>query len=135
MVRFSLFNFIARPALVGASLALAFAVVPARALEPSINWGPVGPHQPILGVVGNKRIVAFYEPNSGNCDVSAVVFDAGENGGGSESARIRLSLHPGEIFNLDAVQGHRIVLTCAPNAGMLTVLNRGELPAREAHLD
>lgn len=135
MVRFSLFSFLAGRALLGASLALAFAAVPARAQEPSVNWGPVTPHQPILGVVGNKRLVAFYEPNSGNCDVTAVVFDAGENGGGSDSARIRLSLHPGEIFNLDAVQGHRIVLTCAPNAGMLTVLNRGELPAREARLD
>jgi len=71
-------------------------------------------------------MIAFYKPNGGTCEVSAVVFDTSPNGGGEQSARVRVRLHPGEIFNLDDVADRSVMLTCGPNAKMLTVLNRGD---------
>ena len=60
------------------------------------------------------------------------MFDASPNGGGRGSVRVRVTLHPGELFNLDGVDGQRVVLTCGPDASLLTVLNRGELLTRSA---
>jgi hypothetical protein len=45
----------------GALLALTVSGTPARADEMFQNLGPVGPHEPILTTVGNKRVIAFYE--------------------------------------------------------------------------
>ncbi|MGH6865978.1 MAG: hypothetical protein ACREDO_07390, partial [Methyloceanibacter sp.] len=106
---------------------LAFAHTPARAEQPASNLGPVGPYEPILAAVGDKRLVAYYVPENGKCTVTAVFFDAASSGGGETSTRLRMALHPGEIFNLDAVSDQRVVLACGLNAGMLTVLNRGEV--------
>lgn len=104
----------------------------ASADEARTNLGPVGPNEPILATVGEKRVIVYYERDDGNCAVSAVVFDASPNGGGRGSVRVRVALHPGEIFNLDGVDGQRVVLTCGPDASLLTVLNRGELLTRSA---
>jgi hypothetical protein len=133
MVRISRFQ---RSALAAAAFAaLGVVSLPAFAEKPHTNWGPVGPGEPILATVGGKRMVAFYEPDGDTCIVTAVMFDAADTGGGPEASRVVIALHPGEIFNVDAVAGHRIALTCAPNAGMLTVLNRGELPTRAARAE
>jgi hypothetical protein len=102
------------------------------------NWaslGPVGPHEPILATVGDKRVIAYYEPNGDMCDVSAVVFDASAAGGGHASTRVRLSLHPGELFHVDAVGDEQVMLTCGPKAAMLMVLNRGELLTKAARVN
>lgn len=96
------------------------------------NFGPVGPHEPILATVGTFRLVAYYEPDNGKCAVSAVVFDATPNGGGKASTRVRLALHPGELFHLDGVKDAQVVLTCGPNAKSLTVLNPGEILTKSA---
>ena len=45
--------------------------LPARADELAQNLGPVGPHEPILTTFGNKRVIAFYEPDQGRCFVNA----------------------------------------------------------------
>ena len=58
-----------------AVLALAAASIPARADELAQNLGPVGPREPILTWVGSKRVIAFYQPDSGNCAVHVVVWD------------------------------------------------------------
>ena len=34
--------------------------------------GPVGPYAPIMSSVGNKRVVAFFVPGDGRCNVQAV---------------------------------------------------------------
>lgn len=117
-----------------ASALTAFAATETASAEDrhSANLGPVGPHEPILATFGDKRMVATYEPNGDSCSVSAVVFDTSPNGGGEASTRVRVDLHPGEIFNLDAVADRRVMLTCGPDASMLTVLNRGELATQEA---
>ena len=54
MVRFSLFSFLLRPAVLGASLALTVAIAPARAERPT-NFGPVGPNEPILAKIGDLK--------------------------------------------------------------------------------
>ena len=105
----------------------------ATAGEPNrANLGPVGPNEPILATFGTARVVAYYEPNGGNCAVSAVVFDTSPNGGGEASTRVRVALHPGEIFHLDSVADQRVMLTSGPDAKMLTVINRGELRTKSA---
>lgn len=101
----------------------------------TVNLGPVGPNQPILATFGGKRLIAYYEPDGDICAVSVVVSDASPAGDGRASSRIRVALHPGELFHLDAVGGEQVVLTCGPNAAMLTVLNRGEVLMRSASIN
>jgi hypothetical protein len=43
--------------------------MPARADELAQNLGPVAPREPILTCVGGKRIIAFYQPDNGDCAV------------------------------------------------------------------
>jgi hypothetical protein len=103
------------------------AASPALAQEPSTNLGPVGPREPILVKMGDKRMIAYYEPNGGNCFVSAVMFDASPSGGGYASTRVRVALHPGELFDVDGAEEQRVVLLCGFNGDKLTVLNRHQL--------
>ena len=51
-------------AVAGALIALTAVGPPARADELTQNLGPVGTHEPILTTVGNKRVIAFYEPTT-----------------------------------------------------------------------
>ena len=111
---------------------LAFTHMASAADQTRANLGPVGPNEPILATVGEKRVIAYYERDDGKCEVSVVVFDASPKGGGRGSMRVRVALHPGELFNLDSVEGQRVVLTCGPNANLLTVLNRGEVLTKSA---
>lgn len=96
------------------------------------NLGPVGPNEPILTTVGESRLVAYYQPDDGKCSVSAVMFTKSPNGGGYKSARVRVALDPGQIFRFDGAKGDRAVLTCGPDAKVLTVLNPGEIRMRSA---
>ena len=107
----------------------------ASAEQPVVNLGPVGAYEPIVATFGDKRVLAYYEPEGGNCAVSAIVFDASPNGGGHASTRVRMSLHPGELFHLDSVEDQNVILTCGPNAAMLMVLNRGELLTQSASVN
>ena len=59
----------------GAFVALTAASLPARADELVQNLGPVGPNEPILTTFGNKRVIAFYEPDNGHCAINVVVWD------------------------------------------------------------
>jgi len=114
--------------------ALAFTDM-ASADQAQVNLGPVGPYQPIVATVGDKRIIAYYAPDGGKCAVSAVVFDTSTVDRGQTPARIRVALHPGELFHLDSVVDQTVVLTCGPNAQMITVLNRGELLTKAARVN
>jgi hypothetical protein len=100
---------------------------PALAEDPSINFGPVGPREPILATIGDKRIIAYYEPSGDNCYVSAVVFDASPSGGGYASTRVRVALHRGELFDVDGTGERRVILLCSFKGDKLTVLNRRQL--------
>ena len=58
-----------------AIVALTAVSTPARADELIQNLGPVGPHEPIITMVGNKRVIAFYVPDNGRCNVQAVIYE------------------------------------------------------------
>ena len=107
----------------------------ALAADDRANLGPVGPHEPILASFGDKRVIAYYEPAGDMCDVSAVVFDASPKGDGHASTRVRVSLHPGELFHLDAVGDDQVMLTCGPKAAMLMVLNRADILTKAASVN
>ena len=55
-----------------AIVALTAVSTPARADELVQHLGPVGPHEPILATFGNKRVIAFYEPGNGRCELQEV---------------------------------------------------------------
>jgi hypothetical protein len=61
------------------------------------SLGPVGPNQTILETFGNKRVIAFYEPDNGRCAVNAVVYDKTDaDTGMTTAARVRVSLNPAQ---------------------------------------
>lgn len=66
---------------------LAAANNPASAAERPTHLGPVGPSEPILATVGNKRLIAFYVPDSGRCSINVVLFDAAPAEAPDSSAR------------------------------------------------
>ena len=85
----------------GAFVTLTAVDLPARADELVQHLGPVGPHEPILTTFGNKRVIAFYEPDNGRCAVNAVVYDkTGAETGMTTAARVRVSLEsaPGSAY-------------------------------------
>ena len=82
----------------GAFVTLTALDLPARADELVQHLGPVGPHEPILTTFGNKRVIAFYEPDNGHCAVNAVVYDKTDaDTGMTTAARVRVSLDPRQI--------------------------------------
>ncbi len=114
------------------ALSLFAATVFAVAGEPRVtNLGPVGPYEPILTNVGESRLLAYYEPDKGKCAVNAVMSRA-EPDGNVDAKRVRVALHPGELFYFDAENNERVVFTCAPDAKAMTVLNKGEVLTRQA---
>jgi hypothetical protein len=114
-------------AAVGALVALTAVNTPASADQPMVNLGPVGPYEPILTTVGGKRIIAFYVPDNGNCVVNAVVWDAAAPETPYPSARIRISLNPGQTFHLDGAQQQSVNLQCGDKAATLALVGFGEL--------
>jgi len=114
----------------------AFAFTPmASAEDAQSNLGPVGPNEPIIATFGDKRLIAYYEPDGDTCNVSAVVFDASPAGRHESPARVRVALHPGDLLFLDGVDERRAILTCAPKAAMLTVINGHELLREAANVN
>jgi hypothetical protein len=107
-----------------ALVALTVSGNPARADELAQNLGPVGPQEPILTTVGNKRVIAFYEPDNGQCAVHAVVFDKTDAYTGmTTAARVRVSLNPGQITSIDSVENKSLTLKCGDDAETLAIVD------------
>jgi len=119
-LRFSLL-----PALL--ALSLTAAAAPALAEAPASNLGPVGPREPILVKFGGQRVVAFFAPERGECAVSAVTWKDGETSAPYASARVRVSLEPGQTLSLDGAQRQSLALLCGANASTLAVVAPAEL--------
>jgi hypothetical protein len=94
--------------------------------------GPVGPHEPILTTVGSKRVIAFYEPDSGHCALNAVVWDNTDADTDMSAVRIRVSLRPGQMVHIDTVEQKSLNLECGDNAEKLAVVDTGEFIAAGA---
>ena len=94
---------------------------PAGAQEPLTRTGPVGPYEPILASVGSKRLIAFFVPDNGRCAVNTVVWDSGAAEAPYSSARMRISLNPGQAFQLDGAKLETVSVQCGDNASTLSV--------------
>jgi len=104
----------------GALVALT-ASTPVRADELAQSLGPVGPYEAILTTVGNKRVLAFYEPDNGHCAVNVVVWDKTDaDTGRTSAARVRVSLNPRQIVHIDSTDNKSINLQCGDDAYTLT---------------
>jgi hypothetical protein len=98
---------------------------PARADELAQNLGPVGPNEPILTTVGNKRVIAFYVPGSGHCAINVVVWDRTDASGDS-AARVRVSLNPRQMVHIDSAENNSINLQCGDSAEALALVDTSE---------
>jgi hypothetical protein len=107
-----MFGFLA--ALCGPSLS-------ARADELVQNLGPVGPHEPILTEVGDKRLIAFYEPESGKCGMHVIVWQTADIVGGS-GTRVRVTLDPRQIVQIDTPDSKSVKLQCGNYAETLALV-------------
>jgi len=108
----------------GAIVALTAASTPARAGEMVQNLGPVGPNQTILATFGNKRVIAFYQQDTGRCAVNAVVFEQTDaETGMTTAARVRVSLSPRQMVHIDSSDNQTIHLQCGDYAKTLAVVD------------
>ena len=108
-------------AAVGTIVALTAASNPARADKMIENLGPVGPHEPILATIGHMRVIAFYVPNSGTCVLEAVVWDGNDTDANS-TARVRVSLNPGQTATISCAGNQSLTLRCGDYAETLAVV-------------
>ena len=111
----------------GALAALTAASAPAHANEPLTNLGPVGPHEPILVKIGNQHIIAFFIPERGECAVNAVTWKDADPNAPYASVRVRVSLKPGQLVQLDGSQRQSMGLVCGADASSLAVTAPAEL--------
>jgi hypothetical protein len=102
--------------------------LPAGADELAQNLGPVGPHEPILTTLGSKRVIAFYEPNSGHCAMHIVLWNTADAEANSV-ARVRMTLNPRQIVHVDNVENKSLNLQCGSNAETLSLVDNDELVA------
>ena len=100
---------------------------PVYAEAPANNLGPVGPREPILVSFGGQRVVAFFAPERGECAVSAVTWQDGETSAPYASARVRVTLEPGQTLSLDGAERQSVALLCGANASTLAVVAPAEL--------
>ena len=92
---------------------------PATAEDSAQNLGPVGPREPMLAVFGNKRIIAFFVPANGGCDVQAVLWNRTDTDAGT-AAGFRVRLDPGQSASIDSVDNETLTLRCGDYAESLT---------------
>ena len=112
----------------GAFFALA-AATPTRAEQLPQNLGPVGPEVPILTDVGAKRVLAWYQPDSNGCAVTAVAWNRSDIDGTSVVG-IRIRLDRGETVHIDSSYDVKpLDLQCADDAASLSIVDNGELVA------
>ena len=108
------------------ALALTVASVPAFAEELSQNLGPVGPNEPILTTVGNKRVIAFYVAGGGQCGLNVVVWNRTDESGGS-AARVRVSLNARQMVHIDSADNESLNLQCGDDAETLKIIDTSKM--------
>ena len=119
--RIQLLSFAAASALV----ALTAASAPTRSDERPVQLAPVGAMEPIMTTVGNKTVIAFYRPGSGDCNLYVVLSDR-QDASGDSAAQVRISLSPGQIVHLDTSDNDMLNLKCTDSAEGLAVVDEDE---------
>ena len=100
-----------------AVVALTALSTPASANEMVQNLGPVPAHQPILKTVGNKNVLAFFEPGNGQCNVQAIIWNV--NDIETNPTRIQVSLYAGQTASIDSSATESFKLRCGDQAETL----------------
>jgi hypothetical protein len=118
-------------AAVGGLVILGGYSLPARAEEPVQYLGPVGPNEAILTSVGNKRFIAFYEPDGANCGLNVVMWNSSDDSGDSP-ARVRVSLNADQRVSIDSSDHRTVSLECGDFAGTLKIVENKLLTAGAA---
>src|SRR5262245_7836599 len=118
---FSLTRNTLKVASASALVALGVIGTPASANEMVQNLGPVPAHQPILKTIGNKNVLAFFEPGNGQCNVQAVIWNVDEIE--TNPARVRLSLNPGQTASIDSSATESFKLRCGDHAETLAAID------------
>ena len=103
----------------------------ARAEELSQNLGPVGPHEALLTTVGNKRVIAFFEPDSGHCALYAVIWNTADVNADTTS-RVRTNLSPRQMVSIDTPDNQSLKLQCGDNAERLAIVDNKDFVAAGA---
>ena len=125
MVQFSRFSLSAFAAAL-AMLAFVTGDASARADDPTTNVGPVGPREPILATIGGQRLIAFFVPERSSCAVNAIVWkDAGVEAPYA-SSRIKVTLRPGEMIQLESGLHQSVNLLCGADASTLALVAPAE---------
>ena len=109
----------------GALVALTVTSTPARADEMTQNLGPVGPHEPMITMVGSKRVIAFYVPGNGGCNVQAVIWN-GDDTDANTAAGFRVSLNPGQTASIDSAENKSLTLKCGDYAETLAAVDANQ---------
>ena len=94
-------------------------------VSPSLNYefidnlGPVSPSEPILAPVGGKRIIAFYQPDHGNCAVRLVVWNPTDE----SSAEFEVTLSPRQMGHIEGGKNESTHLQCGDRAERLAFID------------
>ena len=99
--------------------------------SPYSTWGRSGPHEAILTTVGNTRLIAFYEPDGGNCGLNVVMWDSADDSGDSP-ARVRVSLNADQRVFIDSSDHKSVSLECGDLADTLKIVENKLLTAGAA---
>jgi hypothetical protein len=125
-------------AVAGVLVALTAASTAARADELVQNLGPVGPYEPILASAGNKRLIAFFVPDSDHCAVNVVVWNNADPNGlvarfwpdtASSAERVLIRLNPGQFFQLNSIEDEGLSLKCGGGAASLALVGASRFVA------
>jgi len=87
------------------------------------------PHEPILTTIGANRVIAFYVPGSGNCNVQAVIWNA-DDAEATSAAGIRISLNPGQTAYIDRPQNNSLSLRCDGEAQVVAAVDATQLASQ-----
>ena len=101
-----------------AALIAPYLTSPASAGEMWQRLGSVGPHEPLLATVGNKRVLAFFIPGNDECNVQAVIWNA-DDMEATTAGRVRVSLNPGQTASIDSSATETFTLLCGDRAETL----------------
>ena len=113
---------ILRLAATGAFVAFTAVSTAATASELVDNLGPVSPSEPILATVNGKRIIAFYQPDHGNCAVHLVVWNPTDENAES-TAGFQATLNPRQIAHINYAENKSLYLQCGDNAERLALID------------
>jgi len=96
---------------IGVALLFASSISPVRASNWTDNPGPVKASEPILSGFGEKRLIAFFNPEDDSCAIQVVIWNRDDIDAISAS-RVRISLSHGQTAHLDSLNKVSLGLRC-----------------------